>query len=140
MMEKKNRLVRLLSLLLVLCLVLPMVPAGAAEPGVLLGEADQVLTGQSDLSDEEMLTGIEAPQSRLLPATRVPEVPEGRGHVISVEVYRDGVGQYLLEPVRIDFENHARTGAIQKAFADCGIPDIEVVEGHLAAGSDPHPG
>ena len=134
MMKDKKCVSRILSLLLVLCLVLPLVPARAAEPGVLPGEADQVLTGQEDLPDEELLTGIEAPQSRLQPATRVPEVPEGRGHVISVEVYRDGVGQYLLEPVRIDFGNTARTGAIQKAFADCGIPDIEVVEGHL----EPH--
>ena len=57
----------------------------------------------------------------------LPEVPEGKGHIVSVEDYSQGTGRYLLEPVRVDLAGKRHVEAVKKAFADCGQPDVEVI-------------
>ena len=58
----------------------------------------------------------------------LPQVEKGKGHIISVENYTGGTGSYLLEPVRVDLNGKRRADAVRKAFSDCGIDDVEIIE------------
>ena len=146
-MKKKNQIRRILSLVLALGLILPqaLLPLTAkATEEILTGELgeEEVLVGTADSFPEEIpmeefpepvYAGAEVPALTEV-GTRVPNLRDGTGHVISIERYQDGVGSYILRPVLIDFAGQGKAGAIRKALHDCGVDDLEIVDATVEPG------
>ena len=87
--------------------------------------ADQ---NSADAAASALKKAMEQPQEKPEEKPVLPQVEKGKGHIISVENYTGGKGTYLLEPVRVDLAGKRRVDAVRKAFSDCGMNDVEIIE------------